>query len=106
MLVWPGIFVICNFSFLIFTGLGEGFQMRWCTISAEETSKCNDFKTVIATLASLASLPAVTFSCVQGSNAVDCMEKIQSGQADLITLDGGEILAAGKQAFLVKVAQN
>ena len=80
--------------------------MRWCTISVEETSKCNDFKTVIAILASQASLPAVTFSCVQGGNAVDCMAKIQSGQADLITLDGGEILAAGKQAFLVKVAQN
>ena len=75
--------------------------MRWCTISAEETSKCKDFKTVIATLASEA-----TFSCVQGSKAVDCMAKIQNGQADLINLDGGEILIAGKQAFLDKVAQN
>ena len=80
--------------------------MRWCTISDKETFKCNDFKTAIATLASQANLPNVSFSCVQGSNAVDCMAKIQSGQADLITLDGGEILTAGKQAFLDKVAQN
>ena len=76
------------------TGLGEGFQMRWCTISAKETEKCDDFKTVIATLDSQAN-----FSCVQGLKATDCMKKIQSGLADLITLDGGEILTAGKKAF-------
>ena len=90
----------------MFTGLGEGFQMRWCTISDKEQLKCNDFKTVIATLASQTSLPAVTFSCVQGSNAVDCMKKIQSGDAELITLDGGEIHTAGKQTFLDDVSQN
>ena len=90
----------------MFTGLGEGFQMRWCTISDKETLKCNAFTNVIARLATQASLPAVTFSCVRGTNAVDCMAKIQNGQADAITLDGGEILIAGKQAFLDKVAQN
>ena len=90
----------------MFTGLGEGFQMRWCTISDKETLKCNDFNTVIATLASQASLPAVTFSCVRESNAKDCMTKIQSGLADLITLDGGEIHIAGKHTFLDDVSQN
>ena len=90
----------------MFTGLGEGFQMRWCTISDKETLKCQDFKTVIATLASEASLPNVSFSCVQESNAADCMAKIQSGQADIITLDGGEIHTAGKQTFLDDVSQN
>ena len=103
MLIWH--FVICNFSFSMFTGLGECFQMRWCTISAKETEKCNDFKTVIPTLATQASLPNITFSCVQGSNAVDCMKKIQSGLADLITLDGGEILTAGKKAFSDNVSR-
>ena len=82
----------------MFIGLGEGFEMRWCTISAKETEKCNDFKTEIPSLASRAGL-SVNFSCVHESNAVDCMAKIQRGQADLITLDGGEILTAGKQTF-------
>lgn len=103
MLIWH--FVICNFSFSMFTGLGEGFQMRWCTISAKETEKCNDFKTVIPTLATQAGLSDVTFSCVPGSNALDCMKKIQSGQAELITLDGGEILTAGKKAFSDNVSR-
>lgn len=89
----------------MFTGLGEGFQMRWCTISAKETEKCNDFKTVIPTLATQAGLSGVTFSCVQGSNALDCMKKIQSGQAEVITLDGGEILTAGKKAFSDNVSR-
>ena len=79
--------------------------MRWCTISDKETLKCNDFETVIATLASQASL-TVNFSCVQGSNAADCMVKIQSGLAELITLDGGEIHTAGKQTFLDYVSPN
>ena len=82
----------------MFIGLGEGFEMRWCTISAKEAKKCNDFKNVIEALASEASL-SVTFSCVEESKAVNCMAKIQSGQAHLITLDGGEILTAGKQTF-------
>lgn len=73
--------------------------MRWCTISSAETSKCNDFKRAINTLVKDAKL-SVDFSCVQGSKAVDCMEKIKSGEADLITLDGGEIFTAGNQTLL------
>ena len=84
--------------FIFTAGLGEGFEMRWCTISAEETSKCNDLKRAINTVVSKANLP-VNFSCVQGSKAVDCMEKIESGKADLITLDGGEIFTAGNQTY-------
>ena len=83
----------------MFTGLGEGFEMRWCTISAKETEKCNAFKGEMTTLATQANLSAVTFSCVQGSKATDCMTKIQRREADLLTLDGGEILIAGKNAF-------
>lgn len=83
-------------------GLGEGFEMRWCTISAEETSKCKDFKSAIDEYASNVKL-SVDFSCVQGSKAVDCMKKIMSGNADLITLDGGEIFTAGKMYEMVPI---
>jgi len=68
--------------------------MRWCTTSANEKTKCEAFKAEIPTLASAVSLN-VTFSCVEGKDAVDCMQKIQKGEADLITLDGGEINLAG-----------
>lgn len=83
----------------MFIGLGERFEMRWCTISAKETEKCNDFKNVVETQLAPEATLSVTFSCVRESKAVDCMAKIQNDRADLITLDGGEILTAGKQTF-------
>ena len=73
--------------------------MRWCTVSDKETKKCNAFKEVVPVLASATQL-SVTFSCVQGKKVTECMKKIQNGDADLITLDGGEIYRAGNQAVL------
>ena len=66
--------------------------MRWCTISDKEQEKCNDFKLVLDKLGNDSD---VTASCVQGGSAIDCMKKIKNGEADLITLDGGEIYRAG-----------
>jgi len=34
--------------------------------------------------------------CVKAENAVECMKKIKKGDADLITLDGGDVYKAGK----------
>lgn len=65
--------------------------MRWCTISAEEQSKCEDFKEVLKKIDNT-SVP----ECVQAENAVTCMDKINKEEADLITLDGGDIYKAGK----------
>ena len=88
--------VTCKMLFSIssFLGHGQAFQMRWCTTSANEKKKCDAFKPEIQKLAPGVSL-SVTFSCVEGKDAVDCMQKIQKGDADLITLDGGEINLAG-----------
>ena len=64
--------------------------MRWCTTSDKEQTKCNDFKVELKKLANDS-----TPGCVQAANAIECMKKIKSGDADLITLDGGEIYTAG-----------
>ena len=40
------------------------------------------------------SLP-VAVECVNASTHEKCIEKIKSGDADLVTLDGGDIYAAG-----------
>ena len=73
--------------------------MRWCTTSSKETAKCIAFKTPLEKLANDSSL-TVEVSCVEGTSAVDCMIKIQEGDADLITLDGGEIYLAGDDSSL------
>lgn len=72
-------------------GHGHAFQMRWCTTSDAEQNKCNDFKDVLKKIDN-----DTTPECVQASTAVECMNKINKGQADLITLDGGDIYKAGK----------
>ncbi|XP_068677679.1 serotransferrin-like [Montipora foliosa] len=78
-------------------------QMRWCVISDKEHTKCLEFnETAVPTLASKMNWE-VQFSCVRGSSPDDCMDKIKSGSADLITLDGGEIQKAGKDYDLVPV---
>ena len=76
-------------------GHGHGhqhtFQMRWCTTSNEEQSKCSDFKAVLTKIDN-----TTRPECVKAKNAVECMKKIKKGEADLITLDGGDVYKAGK----------
>lgn len=87
-------------ALVIYLGQGQAYQMRWCTISDKEQAKCDDFKYF---LNQLGNDPNVTASCVQGGSAIDCMKKIKNGEADLITLDGGEIYRAGKEYMMAPV---
>ena len=41
-------------------------------------------------------------SCVAGNTTEDCMTKIKDGQADLVTLGGGDIYKAGR---LIKISR-
>ena len=68
--------------------------MRWCVLSDKEHAKCMDFQAAIGMLANKLNMQ-VQFSCVIGPTPEDCMMKIKSGSADLITLDGGDIKTAG-----------
>ena len=70
--------------------------MRWCTTSAEEQTKCGAFIKVV-------NDSNVEVSCVQADSVIQCMEKIENGDADLITLDGGEVYLAGTYNLLKNV---
>ena len=63
-------------------------------LSDKENTKCMDMKNAVDKVAEKIS-KNVTFSCVKGTNAEDCMTKITAGSADLVTLDGGDIKTAG-----------
>ncbi|XP_072297578.1 transferrin-a [Eucyclogobius newberryi] len=58
--------------------------VKWCVISELELLKCQD----------LAKRSPV-FSCVQKSNTLACIVAIKAGEADAITLKGGDIYTAG-----------
>nr|ASO45446.1 transferrin [Oplegnathus fasciatus] len=59
-------------------------KVKWCTKSDQEFRKCTDLT---------AASPA--FSCVKKENTIDCIIAIKAGEADAITLDGGDIYTAG-----------
>ena len=78
--------------------------MRWCTVSDKEQQKCSEFQTVLEKLGKESNVNA---SCVQDNSTINCMKKIKNGEADLITLDGGEISRAGiivivKEKFVIR----
>ncbi|WP_289465478.1 hypothetical protein, partial [Klebsiella pneumoniae] len=59
-------------------------KVRWCVTSDQESRKCSDLATA-----------APAFSCVRKENTIDCITAIKAGEADAITLDGGDIYTAG-----------
>ncbi|XP_044075040.1 transferrin-a [Siniperca chuatsi] len=59
-------------------------KVKWCVKSDQEYGKCLDL---------VAKAPA--FSCVKKENTIDCIIAIKAGEADAITLDGGDIYTAG-----------
>ncbi|CAL8280084.1 unnamed protein product [Lota lota] len=59
-------------------------KVKWCVTSNAERDKCNAL-----------TLKAPVFACVLRANADQCIQAIKAGEADAITLDGGEIYTAG-----------
>ena len=82
-------FTTCSIMNHLWLLTGE-IPMRWCVLSDQENTKCMDMKNAVEKIDT-----GVEFSCVNGTNAEDCMMKIKAGSADLVTLDGGDIKTAG-----------
>ncbi|XP_034559808.1 transferrin-a isoform X2 [Notolabrus celidotus] len=59
-------------------------RVRWCVTSQKEQQKCTDFS---------AKVPV--FSCVRRDSILNCIIAIKAGEADAMTLDGGDIYTAG-----------
>uniref|UniRef100_H3BEV0 Transferrin-like domain-containing protein n=1 Tax=Latimeria chalumnae TaxID=7897 RepID=H3BEV0_LATCH len=74
-------------------------SVTWCVLSDTEEEKCLDF-------AGNVSKANIHFDlhCTQGTSKLDCLQKIKAGDADAITLDGGDIYTAGHCFGLEPVA--
>ncbi|XP_061588275.1 transferrin-a isoform X2 [Cololabis saira] len=59
-------------------------KVRWCVKSDQEYRKCSDL-----------AAAAPTFTCVKKYNTLECIVAIKAGEADAITVDGGDIYTAG-----------
>lgn len=65
---------------------------KLCVISQPEMDKCGHMKSAFHTNSLQPEI-----SCVLGENTVDCMRKIQQGQADLTVLDAADIYTASQR---------
>ncbi|XP_031710794.1 transferrin-a [Anarrhichthys ocellatus] len=59
-------------------------KVKWCVTSDKELQKCLALEK-----------KASAFSCVKRDNTINCIVAIRAGEADAITLDGGDIYTAG-----------
>ena len=66
----------------------------------KETAKCGEFKRHVERFASMTPNLDVAVKCVNASTPEKCIEKIKNGDADLVTLDGGDVYTAGKLGIL------
>ncbi|XP_048836342.1 serotransferrin-1-like isoform X2 [Brienomyrus brachyistius] len=70
------------------SGVSNGYKMdkiRWCVTSTQEHKKCENLKSMVS-----------KFLCVLRNDTAACINAIKVGQADAITLDGGDIYKAGQ----------
>ncbi|XP_070700588.1 transferrin-a [Pempheris klunzingeri] len=68
--------------------VAQAGKLKWCVKSDDELRKCRDL---------MAKAPI--FSCVSKPNTLDCIIAIKAGEADAITLDGGDIYTAGLKNY-------
>ena len=66
-------------------------QMRWCYMGNEEKSKCEAMKTAARSV-----VKNLAFTCVDGKDTAGCVKLMKENKADLVGMDGGEIMEAGK----------
>ncbi|XP_072113075.1 uncharacterized protein [Mobula birostris] len=73
------------------TSVSDGVKLRWCTIGEAEKSKCDNWASAV--------------DCVSGTNAEHCIKQIMFGNADAVTLDGGQIYLAEKCGLVAVMAE-
>ncbi|NXJ50961.1 TRFM protein, partial [Spizaetus tyrannus] len=73
-------------------------RIRWCTVSDQELSKCNDMSKAFGEAGILPPL-----DCTKGGSAANCTQMIKDDLADAVTLDGHLIYQAGKEYGLKPV---
>ncbi|NWR36047.1 TRFM protein, partial [Tachuris rubrigastra] len=88
---------IIFFLGVVFAALGLE-RLRWCTISEQELSKCNDMSKAFG---EAGILPAL--QCTAGGSAANCTQMIKDDLADAVTLDGRSIYQAGREHGLKPV---
>nr|XP_015300315.1 PREDICTED: melanotransferrin [Macaca fascicularis] len=73
--------------------------LRWCVLSTPEIQKCGDMAVAFGRQQLKPEI-----QCVSAKSPQHCMEQIQAGQIDTVTLSGEDIYTAGKTYGLAPAA--
>ncbi|XP_072170261.1 melanotransferrin-like [Diadema setosum] len=73
--------------------------LRWCTTSVDETRKCRSMKAAFSAAGLTPEL-----SCYEEGGAELCIDRIASDDADVLTVDGGDLYTGGREKKIVPVA--
>lgn len=81
------------------------YKLTWCTTNIEEQYKCQNFTKALERDRSLFEDDFYNVTCKQGFNSDECVLWIDRGEADVTTLDAGEVFNAGRYHSLVPLMQ-
>nr|CAD7398480.1 unnamed protein product [Timema cristinae] len=77
----------------------------WCTISIEEQWKCQNFSQAIERDFALFGNDEMRLNCTKAFNKEDCMAYLDEEQAQITSLDAGEVFVGGRYHSLVPIMQ-
>ncbi|CAK9823344.1 MELTF [Anthophora retusa] len=100
------IIFICLSLFTCFIyGQNLNNTVTWCTISNAEQNKCNAFSRAIDREIAFFGYSYISLRCKQAFNKEECMAMLDQEQAQITTLDPGEIFMAGRYHSLIPFMQ-
>ncbi|GAB6026358.1 antigen p97 (melanoma associated) identified by monoclonal antibodies 133.2 and 96.5 [Chamberlinius hualienensis] len=74
--------------------------VRWCAVGEQELKKCEDFAVAVESSRRF----TLSLQCVPVLSKDECFHKIDNYEADLITLDPGEVYVAGRYHSMIPIS--
>lgn len=73
--------------------------VRWCTVGDEEQEKCYDWSQAVNQDGGF----GMNLSCVMTRSRDECLVKLEEDEADLVTVDAGEVFLGGRYHSLIPI---
>ncbi|XP_060828593.1 transferrin 2 [Bombus pascuorum] len=99
------ILILFSLSCRFIYGQNLNNTVTWCTISDAEQDKCKAFSRAVDREITFFGRNYISVQCKQAFNKEGCMAMLDQEEADITTLDAGEIFMAGRYHSLIPLMQ-
>ncbi|XP_076293770.1 transferrin 2 [Lasioglossum baleicum] len=96
---------VFSLFWLLVHGQNLNNTVTWCTISEAEQDKCNAFSRAIDRDISYFDRNYISLQCKQAGSKEECVAMLDHENAQITTLDAGEIFIAGRYHSLIPIMQ-